>query len=55
MLFRKEICQFLQKEVGQQVTNLGKGYVSLIFFREKKPKSDGLILNLKKIDQNMVY
>lgn len=36
MLFRKEICRLLQKDVKQQETNLEKAYVPSIFLREKK-------------------
>ena len=36
--------------------NLGKGYVSSIFLREKKDKATHrLILNLKKFNENVVY
>ena len=38
-----------------QVTNLEKCYVFSIFVLEKNDKSDRLILNLKKFNQNVVY
>lgn len=38
-----------------QVTNLEKCYLFSIFIREKNDKSDRLILNLKKFNQNVVY
>ena len=56
MLFRKEICELLQKGVIKQVKNFKKGYVSSIFLREKKDKATHrLILNLKKFNENVVY
>ena len=55
-LFRKKICKLLQKGVVKQVKNLEKGYASSILLREKKDKATHrLILNLKKINENVVY
>ena len=56
MLFRKEICRHLQKGVIKQVKKLEEGYVSSIFLREKKDKATHrLMLNLKKVNENVVY
>ena len=56
MLFKREISRLLQKGAIKQVKISEKGYVSSFFEREKKDKTTHrLILNVKKINENVVY